>query len=87
MKTVHSVELKALWIRSTKSSCRPVTKDTPGVNTKPILFSTSITNLQRETKCTFSKFTDSAKPDVVHTSEGCAATKRNLDRPRKEQKT
>lgn len=88
MKTVHSDELKALWIRSTKSSCRPVIKDTAQVSIwEPILFNTSINNLQGETECTFCKFTDNTKWEVVDVSEGCAAIKRNLDRLRKEQKT
>lgn len=39
------------------------------------MFNTSINN------------SDSAKPEVVNTSEGCAAIKRNLDRLIKQQKT
>lgn len=64
MKTVHSIELRALWIRSTESSCRPV-KDTPQESLgEPIPSNISISNLQGETELPFSKVTDSAKPDT-----------------------
>lgn len=77
-----------MWIRSTKSSCRPVIKDTPQESIREsILFNSSINNLQGETDSTFSKFTDSANPEAVDPSKGYAAIKRNLDRPSREQKT